>query len=106
MRLWRLKEEGAQDRGGDNQEDTRAEPACSGFRCIGVARTEFIIDFDTADQPDDCADGVDELRAGIEVGRYHVGGFGDSTDAVALCEGACGSHDEGRRHKNLFLCHC
>jgi hypothetical protein len=46
--VWILKEEGAQNRGGDNQEDTRTKPRGRSFRCIEVARTKLVINFDTA----------------------------------------------------------
>ena len=82
----RLKEERAQDGRAYNQEDTRAEPACGGLGGVGVAGTELAIYLNTPDKPDDRADGVDELRAGVEIGSDHAGGFVDARHAVALRE--------------------
>ena len=55
---------------------------------------EFSVHFYTADKPDYCADGVDEFRAGVEIGTHHRGGFGDACNAVPLCENGGGCDDD------------
>ncbi len=82
-----LQKEGTKDGGGNNQEDTRAEPRSGGFACIGVARRELVINFDSPNQADNGSDGVNQFCAGIEIRCYHIGSFGNTPDTVALCKG-------------------
>lgn len=67
---------------------------------------KFVIYFYAADQADDGPDGIDELRAGVEVGGDHHGRVVDSGQAVALGKGGgSGGHYEGRRQQDFFLVH-
>ena len=54
-----LKEEWAQDGGGDNQEDASPEPRSGGLRGVRVAGRKLAIDFYASDKTDYRADGVD-----------------------------------------------
>ena len=80
----RLKEKRTQNRGGDDQEDTGSEPARSGFRRIRIARTELLIDPDSADQADDGADGVDQPYGRFEIALDHRLGLDKARRAVPL----------------------
>lgn len=80
----RLKEERTQNRGGDDQEDTGAEPACCGFRRVRISRTELLVDPHSADQADDGADGVDQFGRRVEIRRDHLRSLLNAGHAVAL----------------------
>lgn len=80
----RLKEERTQNRGGDDQEDTGAEPACGGLRRIRIPRAEFLVDLHAADQTDHRTDRVDQFCRRVEVRRDHLRSLLNAGDAVAL----------------------
>jgi len=61
-----LEEEGTQDGGGHDQEDTREEPAGGCLRGIRIATGELAVGLDTAHQPQDGPDGVAQLCGGID----------------------------------------
>ena len=71
----RLEEERTQNRRSHDKENTRAEPRGGGFRRVGIARRELAIDLHAADQSDDRADSVYQLRRGVEIARYHTRGY-------------------------------
>lgn len=66
---------------------------------------ELAIDLHAADQTHDRADGVYQLRRGVEIARYHTRGLVDTRKAVALCKGGGGSQKKGCREKKMFLRH-
>ena len=101
-----LQEERAQDRSGDNQENTSSEPRSRRLARIGIAATEFSIYFYTANQPDHRTDGVNQFRSRIEIRSHHLRGFRDTRLSVALCHRTSGSHYTGCHQKESFLCHC
>ncbi|EEO60851.2 hypothetical protein BSBG_01823 [Bacteroides sp. 9_1_42FAA] len=101
----RLEEERTQDGRRHDQENTRAEPRGGGLAGVGVARRELAIDLHAADQTHDRADGVYQLRRGVEIARYHTRSLVDTRKAVALCKGGGGSQKKGCREKKMFLRH-
>ena len=78
-----LEEERAQDCGGYHEEYTGTEPRGGGFRCVGIAGAELSIDLDTADKTHHRADGIDQLRRGVEIGGHHRGSLVDTRQTVA-----------------------
>lgn len=67
---------------------------------------ELRIDFDSTDQPHNRADRINEFGRGIEIGGYHIGGFGNPPDTIALCKGTInGSPKKRYRKKYFFLGH-
>ena len=95
------QEEGFENYTGDNQKDAGAEPRSGRFRRVGVARREFLIHFDAADQTGDGSDGIHESRQGLEIPHNHSGRF---LDAVS---GECRSRrgNKGQQHRDNFFNH-
>ena len=62
-----LEEEGTQDGGGHDQEDTREEPTGGGLRGVGVTAGELAVGLDAAHQSQHGADGVAQLGGGVTV---------------------------------------
>ena len=67
-----LEEEGTQDGGGHDQEDTREEPAGGGLRGVGVTAGELAVSLDAAHQSQHGADGVAQLGGGVEIRGHEV----------------------------------
>lgn len=66
---------------------------------------EFAVHFDAADQAHHRADGVDQLRRGVEIARYHACGLVDARKTVALRESGGCSQKKSCREKKMFLRH-
>ena len=66
---------------------------------------ELAIDLHAADQSDDRADSVYQLRRGVEIARYHTRGLVDARKTVTLRESGGCSQKKGCRKKKMFLCH-
>lgn len=86
----RLEEEGTQDGGGYNQEDTGEEPAGSSLRGVGIAAGELAVGLDAAYQTQHGTDGITEFRGGIEIGGHEAGRLVDTCKALALRESTGG----------------
>ena len=100
-----LEEERTQNRRRHDKKDTRTEPRSGGLRRVGITRREFAVHLDAADQAYHRADGVDQLRRGIQIAPYHTRGFVDARKAVALRKGRGGSQQKGCRKKKMLLRH-
>ncbi len=81
-----LQEERAKDSCRHDEKYAGSEPTGCGFRSVGIAGAELVVDLDAADQAHDCPNRVDEFCSGVEVGGYHIGGFGNTRLAVTLCK--------------------
>ena len=101
----RLEEERTQNRRSHDKENTCAEPRGGGLRRVGVARRELAVHLDAADQAHHRTDGVDQLRRGVEIARYHTRGLVDTRKTVALRESGGCSQKKGCRKKKMFLRH-
>lgn len=87
-----LEEEGTQDGGGHDQEDTREEPAGGGLRGVGVTAGELAVGLDAAHQSQHGADGVAQLGGGVEIRGHEAGRLVDTGKALALRESVGGNH--------------
>ena len=100
-----LEEEGTQDGGGHDQEDTREEPAGGGLRGVGVTAGELAVGLDAAHQSQHGADGVAQLGGGVEIRGHEAGCLVDTGKALALRESVGGNHRAHHGKKDSSL-HC
>ena len=70
-----LQEEGTQDRGRHDEEDTGTEPRGCRLTRIRVTRGELVVDLDVPDEPYHSFDSIDQFRARSKVARHHLRGF-------------------------------
>ena len=100
-----LEEEGTQDGGGHDQEDTREEPAGGGIRGVGVSAGELAVGLDAAHQSQHGADGVAQLGGGVEIRGHEAGRLVDTGKALALRESVGSNHRAHHGKKDSSL-HC
>ena len=96
-----LEEEGTQDGGRYNQEDTSEEPACCGLRGVGVPAGELAVGLDAAYQSEYRTDGVAEFGRRIKIAGHKRGGFINAGKPFALRENVMAAHNTEKRI--LFL---
>ena len=101
----RSEEEGTQDGGGHNQEDTRKEPARGGLRGVRVTAGELAVGLDAAHKPQHGTDGIAQFGGGIEVRGHEAGRLVDTGKALALRESMDGNHRTQHGKKDSSL-HC
>ena len=98
-----LEEEGTQDGGGHDQEDTREEPAGGGLRGVGVSAGELAVGLDTSHQSQHGTDGVTQLGGGVEIRGHEARRLVDACKPLALCKSTGGGKCAHHRKKDSFL---
>ena len=79
-----LEEEGTQDGGGHDQEDTREEPAGGCLRGIRIATGELAVGLDAAHQAEHRTDGIAQFGCRIEIRGQHARGFVNARKPLPL----------------------